>query len=323
MTTEYCKEDEGIQFDPTYQEVIEEYLKRKLRGEDCGDFILMKDVYAKEPWLLDHPNNSFFKEDEWYYFSTRTQISEKKIGRGKYPKRKITGDNNDGIDRGNWRINGKENIIDEDTGAIIGIKKNLTYKGTKTNKKQKRGDGASAPGSESGWIMDEFVIVLPKPDEDKFQELVLCKIHKKKKSKKDKKDHQHEASSSSEQQPIKKRKSKKSKKEHESVLAASSEPQQPLLCGGNESEIPKIASSPCSTAETERNEEQSGEGNMVHQTDVLATEKNAMEMTREEQGDWTADMYDIFVKGLEACDMMINNADQPPISIPPVEYPWI
>ncbi|CAH8280185.1 unnamed protein product [Arabidopsis lyrata] len=239
MTMEYYKEDEGIHFDPTYEEVIHKYLKPKLRGEDCGDFILMKDVYAKEPWLLDHPNNSFFKEDEWYYFSTRNQISEKKIGRG-----------------------------------------------TNTNKKQKRGDGASAPSSESGWIMDEFVIVLPKPDEDKFQELVVCKIHKKKESKK---DHQHEASSSSEQQPIKKRKSKKSKKEHESVLAASSEQQQPLLCGCNESEIPKIASSPCSAAETERNGEQSGEGNMVHQT-----EKNAMEMTREEEGDWIAD-NDIFV----------------------------
>ncbi|CAH8280211.1 unnamed protein product [Arabidopsis lyrata] len=282
---------------------------------------MMKDVYAKDPWLLDHPNNSLFKEDEWYYFSTRTQISEKKIGRGKYPKRKITGDNDDGIDRGNWRINRKENIIDEDTGAIIGIKKNLTYKGTNTNKKQKRGDGASSPGSESGWIMDEFVILLPEPDDDKFQELVLCKIHKKKK--KDKKDHQHESpSSSSEQQPIKKRKSKKSKKEHESVLAASSEQQQPLLCSGNESEIPKIASSPCSAAETERNGEQSGEGNMVNQTDVLATEKNAMEMTREEEGDWIADMYDIFVNH-QYRDMMINNADQPPISIPPVEYPWI
>ncbi|KAG7534781.1 NAC domain [Arabidopsis thaliana x Arabidopsis arenosa] len=287
MTTEYYKEDEGIHFDPTYEEVIHKYLKPKLRGEDCGDFILMKDVYAKEPWLLDHPNNSFFKEDEWYYFSTRTQISEKKIGRGKYPKRKI--DNNDGIDRGNWRINAKEDIIDKDTGDIIGIKKNLTYKGTNTNKKQKRGDGASAPSSESGWIMDEFVIVLPKPDEDKFQELVVCKIHKKKESKKDKKDHQHEASSSSEQQPIKKRKSKKSKKEHESVLAASSEQQQPLLCGCNESEIPKIASSPCSAAETERNGEQSGEGNMVHQTEKNA-DNDIVKLSLDEQAN-----DDIFV----------------------------
>ncbi|KAG7559885.1 NAC domain [Arabidopsis thaliana x Arabidopsis arenosa] len=49
---EYCEEDEGIHFDPTNQEVIKDYLKRKLRGEDCGDFIVMKDVYAREPWLL-------------------------------------------------------------------------------------------------------------------------------------------------------------------------------------------------------------------------------------------------------------------------------
>ncbi|CAH8267655.1 unnamed protein product [Arabidopsis lyrata] len=49
---EYCEEDEEIHFDPTNQEVINDYLKRKLRGEDCGDFIVMKDVYAMESWLL-------------------------------------------------------------------------------------------------------------------------------------------------------------------------------------------------------------------------------------------------------------------------------
>ena len=85
--------------------------------------------------MLDHSNNSFFKEDEWYYFSTRTQNTEKKIGCGKYSKRNITGENNDGIDRGNWRVNEKENIIDKDTGDIIGIKKNLTYKSSNKNNK--------------------------------------------------------------------------------------------------------------------------------------------------------------------------------------------
>nr|VDD20780.1 unnamed protein product [Brassica oleracea] len=44
------------------------------------------------------------------------------------------------------------------------------------NKRQKRGDGSSAavPGSNSSWIMYEYWL----PDENTFQELVLCKIRK-------------------------------------------------------------------------------------------------------------------------------------------------
>ncbi|CDY32653.1 BnaA02g07150D [Brassica napus] len=44
------------------------------------------------------------------------------------------------------------------------------------NKRQKRGDGTSAavPGSTSSWIMYEYSL----PDENTFQELVLCKIRK-------------------------------------------------------------------------------------------------------------------------------------------------
>ncbi|KAF8102470.1 hypothetical protein N665_0198s0170 [Sinapis alba] len=156
----------------------------------------MKDVYSKEPWLLDHPMGTFFMENEWYYFVTRTQVAKKNIGCGKKAKRKITREEDCGV----WKANAKEDIMDKETKKVIGEKQTLAFvKSSVSNKKQKRGDGSSCdvvvPGSESRWIMTEYKL----PEiQGKFQELVICKIHVIKNSSKKKKDDDcHEASTSS------------------------------------------------------------------------------------------------------------------------------
>ncbi|CAN6870885.1 unnamed protein product [Brassica oleracea] len=129
----------------------------------------MKDVYSKEPWLLDHPMGSFFKKNEWYYFVTRTQLSKKKIGCGKKVKRKITRDD----DSGSWRTNAKEDITDKETKKTIGVKQSLNFvRSNVNNKKQKREDGTSCDVSRDNesWIMTEYML----PEEkDKFHELLL------------------------------------------------------------------------------------------------------------------------------------------------------
>ncbi|KAF8053899.1 hypothetical protein N665_1363s0001 [Sinapis alba] len=176
-------EDGGIYFDPEDEELIkkhlipklETYLKPKSKDEDCEkDFIEMKDVYAMEPWLLDHTYNPLFKKNEWFYFVTRTQVSVKKTGCGKNSKRRITGDN----DGGSWKPNAKKYIEDEETKRIIGKMQTLKFtKGNNNKKKQKIEDGTSSvvvPGSNSSWIMYEYSLA----DETTFQELVLCKIRK-------------------------------------------------------------------------------------------------------------------------------------------------
>ncbi|KAJ0228942.1 NAC domain-containing protein [Hirschfeldia incana] len=174
-------EDGGVYFDPEDQELIKEYLLPKLKAylqpeskeKDCEDFIAMKNVYDKEPWLLDHTNNPLFKKNEWFYFVTRTQVSVKNTGRGKNSKKRIIGDN----DGGSWKPNAKKYIEDEETKEIIGKKQTLKFtQSNKNKKKQKRGDGTSivVPGSNSSWIMHEYSL----PDENMFQELVLCKIRK-------------------------------------------------------------------------------------------------------------------------------------------------
>ena len=174
-------EDGGLYFDPEDQELIkyhllpklETYLQPKSKDEECEDFIVMKNVYDKEPWLLDHTNHPLFRKNEWFYFVTRTQVSVKNIGRGRNSKRRIAGDN----DGGSWKPNAKKYIEDEEKkNTIIGKKQTLKFTKSDNNKRQKRGDGTSAvvPGSNSSWIMHEYSL----PDENTFQELVLCKIRK-------------------------------------------------------------------------------------------------------------------------------------------------
>ncbi|KAJ4873216.1 hypothetical protein Rs2_45107 [Raphanus sativus] len=183
---EYNEEDGGIQFQPYEDELINEYLIPKLKGQPREE-ITTKDVYSKEPWLLDHPMGSFFKKNEWYYIVTRTQLSKKKIGCGKKAKRKITRDD----DSGSWKANAKGYIRDEETKMVIGQHQTLAFVKSKVNneKKQKRGDSTSCdvvvPGSESSWIMTEYML----PEiEGKFRELVICKIHVTENSNEKKKD---------------------------------------------------------------------------------------------------------------------------------------
>ncbi|CAF1891726.1 unnamed protein product [Brassica napus] len=154
-------EDGGLYFDPEDQELIKYHLLPKLETylhpkskQECEDFIVMKNVYNKEPWLLDHTNHPLFRKNEWFYFVTRTQVSVKNIGRGRNSKRRIAGDN----DGGSWKPNAKKYIEDEEKkNTIIGKKQTLKFTKSDNNKRQKRGDGTSAvvPGSNSSWIMHE------------------------------------------------------------------------------------------------------------------------------------------------------------------------
>ncbi|CAA7032185.1 unnamed protein product [Microthlaspi erraticum] len=309
---EYYDVDEGIHFDPTENQLIKDYLSPKINQVKQFDFIPDMDVYATEPWLLKHNMDPLFKKYEWYYFVTRTQVSESEenIGRGKKAKRKIIGDN------GTWKANAKDKILDEETGKIIGEKQTLTFiksnnnNNNNNNKKQKREDGtsATAPGSDSSWTMTEYMLV----EEDKFQGTVLCKIHEIKKSKDDHHEasastyyHSHWASSSSGKQPI--------NNDRESVLASSLEQQQPQACSVN---VPATAtgsqsSLTCSVAETARISEHSEEGTVINEVDAssmnevvpeTSTENGeTKEVTQDAEEDWIEDYMNKYATGgLEA-----------------------
>ncbi|CAA7032260.1 unnamed protein product [Microthlaspi erraticum] len=314
---EYYDEDFGIHFDPTENQLIKDYLSPKINQVKQFDFIPDMDVYATEPWLLKHNMDPLFKKYEWYYFVTRTQVSESEenIGRGKKAKRKIIGDN------GTWKANAKEKILDEETEKTIGIKQTLTFiksnNNNNNNKKQKREDGTSAtvPGSESSWTMTEYMLV----EEDKFQGTVLCKIHEIKKSKDDHEAsassyyHSRWASSSSGKQPI--------NNDRESVLASSLEQQQSLACSVNVPEIPHTGSESsltCDVGETTRDREHTEEGNMINQIDAFSMNEavrerssesdETKELTQGTEEDWLGD-YPIDV-------VYVNDQQQAPIPAP-------
>ncbi|CAA7032186.1 unnamed protein product [Microthlaspi erraticum] len=317
---EYYDVDFGIHFDPTENQLIKDYLSPKINQGKQFDFIPDMDVYATEPWLLKHNMDPLFKKYEWYYFVTRTQVSESEenIGRGKKAKRKIIGDN------GTWKANAKEKILDEETGEIIGEKQTLTFiksnnNSNNNNNKQKREDGTSAtvPGIDSSWTMTEYMLV----EEDKFQGTVLCKINEIKKSKDDHHEasastyyHSRWASSSSGKQPI--------NDDRESVLASPLEQQQPLSCSVNVPEIPHTGSQSsltCDVAETSRNREHSDEGNVINQVDMSSKNEvvperssendETNEVTQGAEEDWLGDYMNKYTtKGLEA--FSINVTDQ-------------
>ncbi|KAH0896385.1 hypothetical protein HID58_045953 [Brassica napus] len=118
-------EDGGLYFDPEDQELIKYYLLPKLetypqpksKDEECEDFIVMKNVYDKEPWLLDHTSHPLFRKNEWFYFVTRTQVSVKNIGRGRNSKRRIAGDNDELV---LCKIRKISNSKDEEVEAVEG-----------------------------------------------------------------------------------------------------------------------------------------------------------------------------------------------------------
>ncbi|XP_006281770.2 NAC domain-containing protein 6 [Capsella rubella] len=271
-----------------------------LRGEYRGrDFIGMEDVYAKEPWLLNQTNHPILQEDEWYYFTTKTQISKEKVGCGKYSKRKIIGD--DGTDLGNWSANGTKDIIDEETGDIIGIRQNLTYHSPRKSKKHKRGDGGAAPIDVScSWIMDEFRLPTDK-DNETFQELVLCKIHKKKWCKKKGKGKEiahHEEDEDDEDDeeivPCKKHTKRKSKKKKEfyqhddeaSTSTSHYDQHDPYSSWEQQQQKEALKTSHYGQHEPSSYWEEQ------QQKDTPTIEKELTEITGEGGGDWTAYMIE-------------------------------
>ncbi|CAA0403388.1 unnamed protein product [Arabidopsis thaliana] len=79
-------------------------------------------IYAKEPWRLNHTENDIFEPNEWFYFVKRTN-------------RKVKG----------WKATGElKDVVSKKTGEVIGKKRNLRF--------YVEGDESKT----SGWTMREY-----------------------------------------------------------------------------------------------------------------------------------------------------------------------
>lgn len=146
----------GFRFFPTDEELLVQYLCRKVAGHDFSLQIIADiDLYKFDPWEL--PSKAMFGEKEWYFFSPR----DRKYPNGSRPNR-VAGS-------GYWKATGTDKVITT-AGRRVGIKKALVFY-----------VGKAPKGNKTNWIMHEYRLSDPqrKNGSSRLDEWVLCRIYKK------------------------------------------------------------------------------------------------------------------------------------------------
>ncbi|GMJ13903.1 Arabidopsis NAC domain containing protein 72, RESPONSIVE TO DESICCATION 26 [Hibiscus trionum] len=146
----------GFRFYPTDEELLVQYLCRKVAGHHFSLQIIAEiDLYKFDPWVL--PSKAIFGEKEWYFFSPR----DRKYPNGSRPNR-VAG-------TGYWKATGTDKVIMTD-GRKVGIKKALVFY-----------VGKAPKGTKTNWIMHEYRLLETsrKNGSSKLDDWVLCRIYKK------------------------------------------------------------------------------------------------------------------------------------------------
>ncbi|GJS41224.1 NAC domain-containing protein 72-like protein [Tanacetum coccineum] len=146
----------GFRFYPTDEELLVQYLCRKVAGHDFRLQIIADiDLYKFDPWEL--PSKAMFGEKEWYFFSPR----DRKYPNGSRPNR-VAGS-------GYWKATGTDKVITTN-GRRVGIKKALVFY-----------VGKAPKGNKTNWIMHEYRLSDPqrKIGSSRLDDWVLCRIYKK------------------------------------------------------------------------------------------------------------------------------------------------
>lgn len=146
----------GFRFYPTDEELLVQYLCRKIAGQTFSLQIIGEiDLYKFDPWVL--PSKALFGEKEWYFFSPR----DRKYPNGSRPNR-VAGS-------GYWKATGTDKIITNE-GRKAGIKKALVFY-----------VGKAPKGIKTNWIMHEYRVSESnkKSGSSRLDDWVLCRIYKK------------------------------------------------------------------------------------------------------------------------------------------------
>ncbi|XP_004514350.1 NAC domain-containing protein 72 [Cicer arietinum] len=148
----------GFRFFPTDEELLVQYLCRKVAGHHFSLPIIAEiDLYKFDPWVL--PGKAIFGEKEWYFFSPR----DRKYPNGSRPNR-VAGS-------GYWKATGTDKIITTE-GRKVGIKKALVFY-----------IGKAPKGTKTNWIMHEYRLLDATRKHNlgssKLDDWVLCRIYKK------------------------------------------------------------------------------------------------------------------------------------------------
>ncbi|KAL6627090.1 hypothetical protein ACP70R_030816 [Stipagrostis hirtigluma subsp. patula] len=159
-----CQLPPGFRFQPTDQEIILHYLKKKITATATAvtSIIADVDIYKFDPWEL--PEKAIFGEGEWFFFSPR----DRKYPNGARPNRTAGS--------GYWKATGTDKPILAGGGAhCLGVKKALVFY-----------QGRSPKGSKTEWVMHEYRLldtdaaVAHRPtDSMRLDDWVLCRVRKK------------------------------------------------------------------------------------------------------------------------------------------------
>ncbi|XP_068668612.1 NAC domain-containing protein 72-like [Aristolochia californica] len=146
----------GFRFFPTDEELLVDYLCRKVAGHYFSlQLIKELDLYKFDPWVL--PCKALFGEKEWYFFTPR----DRKYPNGSRPNR-VAGS-------GYWKATGTDKVITAQ-GRKVGIKKALVFY-----------VGKAPKGTKTNWIMHEYRLCdsTRKKGTTRLDDWVLCRIYKK------------------------------------------------------------------------------------------------------------------------------------------------
>lgn len=144
----------GFRFHPTDEELVVQYLKRKVQRCPLPASIIPEvDVNKSDPW--DLPGDS---EQERFFFSTREV---------KYPNGNRS---NRATASGYWKATGLDKQIVMSGQVVVGMKKTLVFY-----------KGKPPTGSRTDWIMHEYRLANASPAPKQATEnWVLCRIFLKK-----------------------------------------------------------------------------------------------------------------------------------------------
>lgn len=149
----------GFRFHPTDEELVVQYLKRKVLSYPLPASIIPEvEVCKSDPW--DLPGGS---EQERYFFSTREV---------KYPNGNRS---NRATSSGYWKATGLDKqILSSRSGhQPVGMKKTLVFYRGKPPK-----------GSRTDWIMHEYRLINPQTNVSAQENWVLCRIFLKRRNNK-------------------------------------------------------------------------------------------------------------------------------------------
>ncbi|GMJ13809.1 NAC domain containing protein 1, Arabidopsis NAC domain containing protein 21 [Hibiscus trionum] len=148
----------GFRFHPRDEELVCDYLMRKVTLTDSFQLLIEVDLNKCEPW--DIPETARVGRNEWYFYSQR----DRKYATGLRTNRATIS--------GYWKATGKDKGV-LSKGTVVGMRKTLVFY-----------QGRAPKGTKTEWVMHEFrlegTFSLPKLSTF-MEDWVLCRVlHKNK-----------------------------------------------------------------------------------------------------------------------------------------------